>query len=235
MRLPHLPSPQIPRNRGRKAVEEDFCEVVGREGRFGGEPVEAEARKSVAVEADCAFKSGCERFCTEAFLDFGGEQVDVDFLHVGQKGVVPARVAERVQKKAALFGKVPRPFPQRVLPAVAVRADFLHDFERVLRIAPHNQVVFVAKVVVKSDGGDGAVGGDFAHGDFVDGLLRGKLHERGDDEFFCGQAGLHVDEYSRFWEIVQQALRAAFEPAEGVAENGSVADAWSEGETSPFL
>ena len=164
-------SPQIPRNRWRKAVEEDFCEIVGREGRFCGEPVEAEARKPVAVEADCAFKTGGERFCAEALFDFGGEQVDVDFLHVAQKRVVSTRVAERVQKEAALFGKIPRPFPQRVLPAVAARADFLHDFERVLRVAPHNQVVFVAEVVVKSDGGDGAVGGDLAHGDFVDGLF----------------------------------------------------------------
>ena len=90
-------------------------------------------------------------------------------------------------------------------------------------------------MVVEGDGGDSAVRGDLVHGDFVDGLLRGKLHKRRSDKFFCGQAGLHVDEYSRFWEIVQQALRAAFEPAEGVAENGSVADAWSEGETSPFL
>ena len=85
-------------------------------------------------------------------------------------------------------------------------------------------------MVVEGDGGDGAVGGDLAHGDFVDGLLRGKLHKRRGDEFFCGQAGLHRVSIADFWEIVQQALRAAFEPAEGVAENGSVADGWSEGE-----
>ena len=228
-------SPQIPRNRWRQAVEENSGEIVGRDGLFRGEPVEAEARKPVAVEADCAFKTGGERFCAEALFDFGGEQVDVDFLHMGQKGVVSACVAERVQKEVALFGKVPHPVPQSVLPAVAVRADFLHDFERVLRVAPHNQVVFVAEVVVEGDGGDGAVGGDLAHGDFVDGLLRGKLHKRRGDKFLCGQAGLHIGEYIRFWENVQGALRAAFEPAEGVAENGSVADAWSEGETSPFL
>ena len=70
-----------------------------------------------------------------------------------------------------------RRLKQRVAPAVAVRADFLHGGLSVIDVAPHNQVVLVAKVVVKSDGGDGAVGGDFAHGDFVDGLCFGKFHE----------------------------------------------------------
>ena len=88
-----------------------------------------------------------------------------------------ARVAERVQQEIAVLKEKIHHIIYRIAPVVAVRADFFHDVDRLVHINPDKQFIFIAKVIVEGDGGYAAVRSNLSHGDFVDRLCFGKLHE----------------------------------------------------------
>ena len=126
---------------------------------------------------------------------------------------MPARVAECVQQEIAVLEEKIHHIIYRIAPVVAVRADFFHDVDRLVYINPDKQFIFIAEVIVEGDGGYATVRSDLSHGDFVDRLCFGKLHERRGDKFLCGLANLHRESIAHFREFLQRILKGMALPA----------------------
>ena len=58
------------------------------------------------------------------FFYLGGENVDVDFFHAGDEGIMTARVAECVQQKIAVLEEKIHHIIYRIAPLVAVPYRF---------------------------------------------------------------------------------------------------------------